>query len=950
MCITSGRRGVPEVLLSGRKSCMGLVERDAVVAELRTALSDSAKGRGKVAVIRGGIASGKTALLRAFEEHAVASGATLLRASGAPSEQSLRFGVIEQFFSGATTPPEASAMLSHLTGLDAPQVGGELSSAARSGTRDAHDLCVGLLELSRKGPLVITVDDHQFADSASLQVLTYLQHRIGTARVMLLLSQGTEPPSELVAEALRQPYSRQFTLYPLSPEGVGQLLAQRLDSSAALRQAPGSYALTGGNPLLTRALIDDSLAPGPEASAGAADGPVTGQAFTRAVMACLHRGGPQLLRTARAIAVLGEFAAPALLARFLDVRPSVVGGALEALELAGLTIDAQFRYEGTRAAVLDELTPEERSALNRRAAELLHHDGVAPSDVVGYLLAAGEADEPWAARVLHAAADQALPHAEQALALGKVAEAVQYLEFASRSCGDEHKRAMLTARLAWVQWTSSPAAATRHHGPLQTALEKELLSGREVMRLVRSLAWHGRPKEAVRALESLGAPPEGDGSRDQAERKLTRQWLSRWHPQIFAQVERHAAMSEPPGSPGPTRRPQTAVLPRGTGNSPAVEGAEQVLQRARVRETPLASVISALHELLAAERFERAMYWCNELLQKAEGQHAAAWRGVLLDTRAAVSLRLGDLADAERDACSALTALSARSWGVAIGSPLSHAVHAATMRGHFDKAAELLNQMIPQAMMDTRYGLQYRTARGHFHLATDRPHAALEDFEAVGDLVVKWKLDHPMTLPWRGDLAQALVRVGQTDRARELIKDQLRMIGPDSTRMRGVSLGILASVSDLKQRLPLLGEVVDLLQAGGDRYELARAFVELGQVWQILGKLDRAQLIRRRALQLAKSCHAEQLYDQLVATREPLNSEATPSQWEDAEGMAVLSEAERRVAALAALGRTNREIGRKLHITVSTVEQHLTRVYRKLNIKRRADLPVGLPADIADIA
>lgn len=628
----------------------------------------------------------------------------------------------------------------------------------------------------------------------------------------------------------------------------------------------------------------------------------------------------------------------------------MVGGALEALELAGLTIDAQFRYEGTRAAVLDELTPEERSALNRRAAELLHHDGVAPSDVVGYLLAAGEADEPWAARVLHAAADQALPHAEQALALGKVAEAVQYLEFASRSCGDERKRAMLTARLAWVQWTSSPAAATRHHGPLQTALEKELLSSREVMRLVRSLAWHGKPKEAVRALESLGAPPEGDGSRDQAERKLTRQWLSRWHPQIFAQVERHAAMSEPPGSPGPARRPQTAVLPRGTGNSPAVEGAEQVLQRARVRETLLASVISALHELLTAERFERAMYWCNELLQKAEGQHAAAWRGVLLDTRAAVSLRLGDLADAERDACSALTTLSARSWGVAIGSPLSHAVHAATMRGHFDKAAELLNQMIPQAMMDTRYGLQYRTARGHFHLATDRPHAALEDFEAVGDLVVKWKLDHPMTLPWRGDLAQALVRVGQTDRARELIKDQLRMIGPGSTRMRGVSLGILASVSDLKQRLPLLGEVVDLLQAGGDRYELARAFVELGQVWQILGKLDRAQLIRRRALQLAKSCHAEQLYNQLVATREPLNSETAPSQWEDAEGMAVLSEAERRVAALAALGRTNREIGRKLHITVSTVEQHLTRVYRKLNIKRRADLPVGLPADIADIA
>lgn len=102
---------------------MGLVERDAVISELRAALDDSANGRGKVAVIRGGIASGKTALLRAFEEHAVASGATLLRASGAPSEQSLCFGVIEQFLSGATNPPEATAMLTRLAGLATPRVG-----------------------------------------------------------------------------------------------------------------------------------------------------------------------------------------------------------------------------------------------------------------------------------------------------------------------------------------------------------------------------------------------------------------------------------------------------------------------------------------------------------------------------------------------------------------------------------------------------------------------------------------------------------------------------------------------------------------------------------------------------------------------------------------------------------------------------------------------------------
>ncbi|ALG08735.1 response regulator transcription factor [Kibdelosporangium phytohabitans] len=51
-----------------------------------------------------------------------------------------------------------------------------------------------------------------------------------------------------------------------------------------------------------------------------------------------------------------------------------------------------------------------------------------------------------------------------------------------------------------------------------------------------------------------------------------------------------------------------------------------------------------------------------------------------------------------------------------------------------------------------------------------------------------------------------------------------------------------------------------------------------------------------------------------------------------------LSFAERRVADLAAAGHRNREISLKLHITVSTVEQHLTRIYRKLRIPNRAAL------------
>ncbi|MFB7377812.1 helix-turn-helix transcriptional regulator [Kitasatospora purpeofusca] len=59
----------------------------------------------------------------------------------------------------------------------------------------------------------------------------------------------------------------------------------------------------------------------------------------------------------------------------------------------------------------------------------------------------------------------------------------------------------------------------------------------------------------------------------------------------------------------------------------------------------------------------------------------------------------------------------------------------------------------------------------------------------------------------------------------------------------------------------------------------------------------------------------------------------------------VLSRAELRVAELAARGRTNRQIAHELFLTVSTVEQHLTSSYRKLGVKRRADLPVHLLPD-----
>jgi DNA-binding CsgD family transcriptional regulator len=56
-----------------------------------------------------------------------------------------------------------------------------------------------------------------------------------------------------------------------------------------------------------------------------------------------------------------------------------------------------------------------------------------------------------------------------------------------------------------------------------------------------------------------------------------------------------------------------------------------------------------------------------------------------------------------------------------------------------------------------------------------------------------------------------------------------------------------------------------------------------------------------------------------------------------------LSAAERQVADLAASGATNREIAAALFMSVKTVEAHLSRVYRKLNIRSRTELTSQRP-------
>jgi DNA-binding CsgD family transcriptional regulator len=370
-----------------------------------------------------------------------------------------------------------------------------------------------------------------------------------------------------------------------------------------------------------------------------------------------------------------------------------------------------------------------------------------------------------------------------------------------------------------------------------------------------------------------------------------------------------------------------------------VFAAEQVLQGSHLNEVTLAPIVVAITTLICLDQHERAAAPCKRLLNEAAGRHIPTWQAVFSALYAVIRLRQGNLACAKEHASAALTLISPRGWGVAICVPLGTTLLATTMMGEYQDAASYLGTGVPEHMFRTPFALHYLHARGKYHLATSNFRTALADFQTCGDLMIRWGLDLPSLVPWRTGAAEACLGLGWEQLAREFTDQQLAQARAEQHRTRAISLRMRAAVTEVKSRAVLLREAIDLLNRCGDRAELALAFADLSQAYDVLGEARQARMMARRARHLAdqSGVRLDRCAVAEVSEPEPGDVTVKPSGGLPAD----LSDAQVRVAALAAQGYTNRQIASKLFITVSTVEQHLTGVYRKLNINRRTDLPLG---------
>jgi DNA-binding CsgD family transcriptional regulator len=147
-------------------------------------------------------------------------------------------------------------------------------------------------------------------------------------------------------------------------------------------------------------------------------------------------------------------------------------------------------------------------------------------------------------------------------------------------------------------------------------------------------------------------------------------------------------------------------------------------------------------------------------------------------------------------------------------------------------------------------------------------------------------------------------------------------------------------VERAEKRRALLEQAVETLGHTDARLEHGRSLVELGAALRRSGRASDARAPLREGMDLAHRCGAVSLttraQDELAASgvrRRPRTM---------LRGVEALTPSERRIAQLAATGRTNREIAQSLFITRKTVEMHLHNAYRKLDIDSRAELPNAL--------
>ncbi len=244
-----------------------LLDRAAELCAISAKIDSARTGCGATLLVEGVAGIGKSSLLARACEQAADRGLTVMRATAAEFEGGYAWGLVRQLF-GPVLGPDGRA-LAH--GDAAELAGPALGLAPHGGEEDYYSVLHGLywltVTLAQRAPLLVAVDDLHWADQPSMRYLTHLARRLADLPVLLLGTVRDPCAGSDQQRAQTASFAAQPGVTVLRPAALGEtacvsLVRTALDGEPSPEFGQACIELTGGNPLLLRALLASLVADG----------------------------------------------------------------------------------------------------------------------------------------------------------------------------------------------------------------------------------------------------------------------------------------------------------------------------------------------------------------------------------------------------------------------------------------------------------------------------------------------------------------------------------------------------------------------------------------------------------------------------------------------------------------------------------------------------------------
>jgi len=893
-------------------------------------VADALAARSRVTVLRGEAGVGKSALLGYLSDRVV--GWHVARAVGVESEMELAYGGLHQL---------CAPMLDHLDRLPAPQRDALATVFGRSAGAAPDRFLVGLAtltlfaEVAEQQPLACIVDDGQWLDRASAQILGFVARRLLAERIAVVCAARAGIGDDVLAGL------PEFPVRGLGDSDARALLLANVPGTLDVRVCDQIVMESHGNPL---ALLELPRAWNVAGLAGGfglpSSRPVAGrieQSYVRRLR--LLPADTQLLVLTAAAEPLGDLVLLNRAAGTLGIDIAAAGPAQDdgLLRLGGRV---EFVHPLVRSAAYRSAAANDRHRVHRALADATVAQTDPDRRAWHRARATQGPDEEVAAELERSAG--------RAQARGGVAAAAAFLQRAVELTAEPARRAdrALSAAQAALQAGAFDAA----RGLLGTAEAGELdefqhARGDLLRAQIAFSSGVGSNAatlllKAAQQLESLDL----DLARDTYLDALSAAQLA--GPagiDVRLEVCRAVRALPPPASPA---RPVDLLL----------DGLALLITEGRAAAIPAlrgAARVFAAEGLSARERFRWGWLasaptyamWDNEATRAviARQIHLVRDAGALeqlpiyLSSLGGATARTGDFAAAAsliaetKDVAAATGARLLPFTALLLAALMGRETEASTLIRTTIDQAEGTGQESATTMAQYAAAVLYNGLRRYEEAMTAARQAC---WDPVDLYVSGWALP---------ELVEAAMRCGQAELAREALERLAATTQPAGTDWAlGIEARTRALVSEGAAADELHREAIDRLGRARLRPDLARAHLVYGEWLRREGRRADAREQLRAAYEqftsIGMEAFAERARGELLATGEKVRKRSPGTREE-------LTPQEEQIARLAREGLSNPEIGAQLFISARTAEWHLRNVFAKLDITSRRQLQTALPKD-----